>query len=178
MKRAVIVLMLCLICPEGFGTRQADKPPLDARLRKDKPTVYMEFVRQGHREPLANRESEKGIWLRLHNNIKSSIVLNMHGVPSPEYGDASLIYDVLSEGETLIGGSCHVCSVNSLRSGGSLLFSIPAEYLSKGRAVRVKFSYDWEEPNNVTAGQEPEHYVYFYASQLPKSEAQQQVKEH
>ena len=167
--KLVVVVLLCLVCQEGFSTHRNAKGQLNIRLQKDKPTVYMEFVREGHRPALANGESDKGIWLRLHNNTKWSIVMNMHGVPSQDYGDATLIYDVLSEGETIIEGSCHVCSVNSLGSGRSLLFSVPAEHLSRAGAIRVKFSYAWEDSNKVTAGQEPEHYVNFYSTQLPKT---------
>lgn len=172
MKRVVVVFLSCLFWQLGLGAHLDAKAPGDVGLRKDKPTVYMEFVREGHREPLANGESDKGIWLRLHNNTKWSIGLNMHGVPSDDYGDASLIYDVLSEGQASIEGSCHVCSFNSLGSGRSLLFSVPAEHLSKGGALRIKFSYSWEDPNKVAAGREPEHYVYFYSAQLPKSPQQ------
>jgi hypothetical protein len=155
-----------------LGGHQKAKVPFNVHHRRDKPTVYIEFERAGNREPLLARESNSGIWLRLHNNTKWSIVLDMHGVPSDDYGDASLIYDVLSDRQVIIEDSCHACSFNSLGPGRSLLFSVPAEHLSAGRALRIKFSYSWEDSQKVTAGSEPEHYVYFYASQLPKSPQQ------
>jgi hypothetical protein len=150
-----------------LGEHQKANVPWNARIREDKPTVYIEFDHSGNREPLFASESNKGIWLRLHNNTKWPIVLDMHGVPSAVYGDASLIYDVLANRQVIIEGSCHACSFNSLGSGRSLLFSIPTEYLSKGHALRIKFSYGWEGSNKVAGGLEPEHYVYFYSSQLP-----------
>jgi hypothetical protein len=167
--KTLVILVICLFCQVVLGGHQKAKVALDVRLRKDKPTVYIEFERSGNREALFARESNKGIWMQLHNNTKWSIVLNMHGVPSDDYGDASLIYDVLSDRQIVIDGACHVCSFNSLGSGRSLLFSIPAEHLSNGRALRVKFSYSWEGQSGHVTGQEPEHYVYFYASQLPTS---------
>jgi hypothetical protein len=121
----------------------------------------------GDREPLRPSESNIGIWLRLHNNTKWSIILDMNGVPSEKYGDAALIYDELSDRKITFERKCHVCSFNALGSGRSLLFSVPAEHLSKGLGIRIKFSYAWEDYNKVLARQEPEHYVYFYSSQLP-----------
>ena len=173
MKLAVVVFLLCLVCEQVFaGPQEATA----VRLLQEKPSVYMEFVRDGHRDPLYNGESDSGVWLRLHNNTKWSIVLQMNGYPSEDYGDAAVIYDVLSEGQTKIDGRCHVCSVNPLGSGRSLVFSVPAEHLSKRGGVRVKFSYDWEDSHKVTAGLEPEHWVYFYTSQLPKNQSETQVR--
>ena len=135
---------------------------------KDKPDAYIEFERTGHREPLYARESESGIWLRLHNNTSRSIVLEKHGVPSEYYGDASLIYSVFSEGQDIRPDSCHPCSAISLEPGRSLLFSLPAEHLSIGRSLRIEFSYSGENRRKANAGAETNHYIYFHASDLPK----------
>jgi hypothetical protein len=167
-----VFVIFCLACGPIIAGHQNARIPSAVRLQKNKPTVYIEFERSGNRAPLFASESNKGIWLRLHNNTKWSIVLDMNGVPSEDYGDAALIYDVLSDRQVIIPDSCHVCSFNSLGSGHSLLFSIPAEHLSTGRALRIKFSYCWEDSNGVAAGREPEHYVFFYASNLPKSSQQ------
>jgi len=145
------------------------KTPSQARLQKNKPTVYIEFERTGNRPPLFASETGRGIWLRLYNNTKWSIVLDMHGVPSKTYGDASLIYDVLDSHQVINKGSCHACSFNSLGPGRSLLFSVPIEHLANGQAIRVRFKYSWESSENVAADHEPEHYVYFYSSRLPKN---------
>jgi hypothetical protein len=135
------------------------------RIRKDMPTVYITFERTGKRKPLEQGESDEGVWLRLHNNTRWPLRLAMNGVPK-EYGDAALFYDVLSEGKIVIEGRCHVCSSNELRPGSSLLFSLPTEYLAKGGAIRVRFSYGWEQPDDVFADREPRHFVYFYSSKL------------
>jgi hypothetical protein len=91
----------------------------------------------------------------------------MNGVPK-EYGDAALFYDVLAEGKVTFERQCHVCSSNQLQPGGSLRFSLPREDLVKDGAVRVRFSYGWEDPDDVFANREPQHFVYFYASKLPR----------
>lgn len=80
-----------------------------------------------------------------------------------------LYYDVLSGRELVIHLECHVCSHNPLAAGKSFVFSIPREELSTGRALRVPFSYIWEDWNDVSGGREAVHYVLFDASNLPKS---------
>jgi hypothetical protein len=130
------------------------------------PTVYITFERAGNRKPLEQGESDQGVWLKLHNNTGWPLRLAMNGVPK-EYGDAALFYDVLSEGKVVVEGRCHVCSSNQLHPGGSLLFSLPREDLVEGCAIRVKFSYGWEHPDDVFADREPQHFVYFYSSKLP-----------
>jgi hypothetical protein len=55
-----------------------------------------------------------------------------------------------------------------LRGGESVLFSVPREHLPKGMVLRVSFSYEWEDQDDVFAGREVEHVVSFYASKLPQ----------
>lgn len=93
----------------------------------------------------------------------------MGGVASAEYGDVELFYDGLLEEELLFRNRCHVCTTNMLGCGRSLRFSVLRADLGKSRAIRVRFSYSWEDWGDVIVRREPEHYVYFYASQLPKS---------
>lgn len=59
---------------------------------------------------------------------------------------------------------CHVCSSTKLLPGRALVFSVPREMLCDSRKIYVLYSYDWEEYGN-----EPEHRVYFYGSELPKN---------
>lgn len=138
------------------------------RIIKEKPTVYIAFDHAAKREPLLNGESNQGIWLRLHNNTRWAIRLQMNDIPR-QYGDANLFYEVLSENKVVIDMGCHVCSSNKLPPGKSILFSIPREYLNKDLAIRISFSYEWEEDERDSTSLEPEHYVYFYSSELPKT---------
>jgi hypothetical protein len=148
--------------------QKSHRMPEEVRIKKASPTVYITFGHIGRREPLRAGESDQGVWLRLHNNTRWPIVLEMNGVPSA-YGDAGLFYDVLSDRKVIREGRCHVCSSNRLSPGRSLVFSLPREDLAKGGAIRVSFSYGWEDPDEVFAGREPEHYVYFHASKIPQT---------
>ena len=156
----------------GFAQRAQHRESVKAkqqfRIKKDMPTVYITFERAGKRKPLEQGESDEGVWLRLHNNTEWPITVAMNGVPK-EYGDAALFYDVLVGGKVMAEGRCHVCSSNQLSPGGSLLFSMPSENLAEGGAIRVNFSYGWERPDDVFAGREPQHFVYFYSSKVPQT---------
>jgi hypothetical protein len=46
-----------------------------------------------------------------------------------------------------IPAGCHVCSIIQLRSGESLIFSVPRDYLCKNLKIYVPFNYEWEEDN-------------------------------
>lgn len=146
------------------GKRRAER---NIRIVKDRPTVYVSFDHAGKREPLRNGESENGIWLRLHNNTRWAIRLDMGDAPK-EYGDAVLFYEVLSGEKVIVDMRCHVCSTNKLPPGKSILFSLPREYLDEGRAIRIGFSYEWEEDESRSTSLEPQHYVYFYSYNLPR----------
>lgn len=135
---------------------------------KSKQPVYITFERAGKREPLRTGESNEGIWLRLHNKSNKAIILDMSGVPSEEYGDTSLYYDVLSGKDVVIKNSCHVCSVNKVISGESLVFSLPREYLAAGHTLRISFSYAREGEDDVFADGKPKQYVYFQSTKLPQ----------
>jgi hypothetical protein len=62
----------------------------------------------------------------------------------------------------------HVSSPFELRSGESVLFSVPREHLPKGIVLRVKFNYEWEDQDGVPTGREVEHILSYYASKLPQ----------
>ena len=143
-------------------------------LKKGRLSVYLTLERVGQLKSPDPGDDKDRVWLRFHNNTRWPIRLDMGGVPSTEYGDAELFFDGLLDGELVFRNRCHSCTTNKLGSGHSLVFSVPRADLGKGRAIRVRFSYGWEDWGDVTAGREPEHYVYFYASKLPQSSQQKQ----
>lgn len=170
MKTSVsVALLLFTISPVNAGS-WLTIVQREVRLKKSQPSVYISFERIGQLKspnPLDDRER---VWLRLHNNTKWSIMLQMSAVPSQAYGDASLYYDELTKGEVAFRNQCHVCTLNSLGSGKTLLFSIPRNILkSEGGAIRIRFSYGWENQDDVAGGREAEHYVYFDGAKLPQS---------
>lgn len=61
-----------------------------------------------------------------------------------------------------------VFSSGWLPSGSSIIFSVPREHLSKDLAIFIRFNYEWEYGDRTFRSDEPEHRVYFRASDLPK----------
>lgn len=46
------------------------------RLVKTKPSAYISFEKFGMRKPRYQSESDKGIWMRFHNNTKWNLTVN------------------------------------------------------------------------------------------------------
>lgn len=149
-------------------------------LNEEKPTVYITYERSGKLKPLYASESENRIWLRLHNNSRWSLLLAATGGDDKAYGDVSLFYDIdeiqseinnsgeLNKQNPPVGRPLnHTFSVVQLPSGKSVLFSVPKEHIGKGLILKVRFAYEWEGDDSVSANDEPKHYVYFYSTDLP-----------
>lgn len=173
--------MLSLICGLSAFGEAAIRQPLQrpgscctVRLDKNRPSVYITLEREGERAPLRNTESSQGVWLRLHNNTAWVITLDGFEVPNRGYGDIGVFDEIVSnvtdDGLEIIRGGYgppHVSSTVKLKAGKSILFSLPKEHLSENYAIRFEFSYGWEDEDDVYAGREAKHYVYFFSSQLP-----------
>jgi hypothetical protein len=181
----------------------------EASLTHDKPTIYLTFEREGKRERVHANESNRGVWLRLHNNTKWAInfcTLSLYIPPkvkSIRLANSQLILG-LNDGVEV--GMCHgveelrsyqkkltrgrdinatespmqrqpqvgydtgdVFSSAWLPSGSSVVFSVPREHLSKDLAIFVRFHYEWEYGDRTFGSGEPEHRVYFRASDLPEN---------
>ena len=152
--------------PQRAQTNKVRQP----RLRRDKPSVYISFERVGKIDPLETGISDQHIWLRITNNTRWPIWLDVSGVPNKEHGEISLYYTIesVNDGRIIIDSRCHVCSNVPLASGKSWIFVIPLDYLDKDQRIRINFSFDWEGRDGVFAGREAEHSVFFYSSSLPK----------
>jgi hypothetical protein len=73
------------------------------------------------------------------------------------------------DGKIQIDSRCHVCSVNPVGSGRSVIFSIPADYASQDTRMRIEYSFAWERDNEMEGGSYSTHSVLFYFGYLPKS---------
>ena len=181
-----LVSVCCLVFPVLAQRPKPVDKKVDVRINKNQPTVYVTFERKGERKPLYVEESNQGLWLRLHNNTRWTIIMPSFGVPKP-LGDAGLFYEVEAiRGEETIEGPSglevrrlevdrvpigyrldHTYSPLRLESGKSILFSIPREHLVRNLAVRISFHYEWEGEHAISRGNEPQHNVYFCSSKLP-----------
>src|ERR1044072_4584820 len=74
------LLILCSLAVIGLPQQKKNlASDDDIRISKDQPTIYITFVRSGKREPVHNSESKEGVWLRLHNNTKWTLLLEASG---------------------------------------------------------------------------------------------------
>ena len=170
MKR---ILFLGLIFATLFIPALAQKRKMnssDVRLVKNLPNVYLSFERTAKIDPMYEGESNQRIWLRFHNNSRWQVMFCSGLIPK-EYGETEIEYEIERyEGSGEIPGtrSSDSCGYFLLKSGSSVLFSVPQEHLFKGLAVKIQFRYEWEiEPDGSDSLLEPKHFVYFYSSDIP-----------
>jgi hypothetical protein len=192
MKNVILIMFtfLSLVVNSYPQQEMRFKPQSEVRLTKEEPSVYITFERVGKREPLEDGESNEGIWLRLHNNTRWAIIFPKFGIPKAldevgMYYDIETIQKEESFSDTLENGEkekqekevpepplgyklFHASTTMKLLPGRSIVFSVPHEHLAKNLALRINFSYEWEDTTDVFVGREVKHYVYFYSSKLPQ----------
>ena len=191
----IVVCGLMTVVPaQRRGVRLKQR---DVRILRNRPTLYISFVRYGKLEPVQAGENGERVWLRLHNNTRWSISLLASDAPKGT-GDANLHYEVepnprppavlappvvVAPGRVIekqeavaapcdltVSELCHSCTVIKLTPGSSLLFSVPRGHLCWNAILRVIFSYEWEgNAVDVLSGDlEPQHSVAISGFRLPK----------
>lgn len=177
----MLFLFGSLYSVEGQRKNEVSKAS-NIKISADNPSVYITFEKFGKRTPLREGESEDGMWLRIHNNIRHSIRFCSFGTseegeqliaPNNEF-QIGINYDIEITNYKLFGktradapngyptGS--LCFGYELKAGKSVLFSVPAEHLVKGLSIKIPFKYEWEEESEDN----PTHFVYFNSESIPK----------
>src|SRR5256885_16188403 len=101
MKIKVVGLLSLLLClPPALGQQSREEERRAMLLRKDRPSVYVEFERRGKAPPLFEGEKENRIWLRLQNNSKWTIEFCSFSVKE-QYGGTGVVYQVKSYGSSV-----------------------------------------------------------------------------
>jgi len=207
-KVIFIAVVLFVIASSVFSQQNGPSKKADVVVSKGNPTVYITFERAGTRKPMDAGESERGIWLRLHNNTPWSIsfctpglylgsriesyrlrdgrgalglregveILACHGVEQVGYyeseetsnGGININESVRVQNIPVGYNRGHVFSTSWLPPGRSVILSVPREHLAKHLGVYLSFKYEWETAESDSGNNEPEHRVYFRASDLPE----------
>ena len=167
-------LLLTIVIACGLVTViQAQRPNnrrAGALVNANKPAVFLTFLRLTNIKPDDPTDDPNYLFFRLTNNSRWPIWLQMSGVSKKEYGDASLYYAIEDKETSIVrigSTQCHVCSVNPLRPGGSIVFSLPSGHASRDTRMRIEYSFAWERDNEMEGGSYSEHSVVFYFSYLP-----------
>ena len=208
-KASFVLVALFLFASSVFSQHKSPFKKADVVVTKGNPTVYITFERAGTRKPLDAGESERGIWLRLHNNTPWSIsfctpglylgsriepyrlsdgrgalglregveIHACHGVEQVSYYQSektpnrgiNMNESVRVQNIPVGYNRGHVFSAAWLPPGRSVVLSVPREHLAKHLGVYLSFKYEWETAENDSGNNEPEHRVYFRASDLPKT---------
>ena len=158
-------------------------------IRKDRPSVYIEFVKRGKAAPLYAGEGDDRVWLSLNNNTPWVIKFCSLPVPSA-LGEIGVVYSVkhvsapkgtegfsklrtpqetMKQATTIPDGytTGDTCTPYSIGSGESRTFSVPRNHLAKELSIEVEFWYEWENRDNEL-GDYPECLVSFESSRLPR----------
>jgi hypothetical protein len=169
MRLLLTIIIACSLATVVSAQRQKSRRA-GALVDANKPAVYLTFLRSAQIEPLETGVSNRYLWFRITNNSRWPIWLKMSGVPKA-YGDAGLFYTIENEddGKIQVNSRCHVCSVNPVGAGRSVVFSIPADYASQTTRMRIEYSFAWERDNEIEGGSYSNHSALFYFSYLPKS---------
>jgi hypothetical protein len=164
---SIIGIVCCLVAVAPAQRQQ--RRDAQALVHRNKPAVFISFLRTIELEPLRTGYGRKQLLFRITNNTRWPIWFDMSGVPTKEYGDAALFYTIEGkDGKVQDYERCHVCSMNPVGSGRSLVFSIPADYISRDTLLRIAYSFGWDQKNE-TAGSRSTHSVEFYFNSLPNS---------
>ncbi|MBX3278327.1 MAG: hypothetical protein KF868_10025 [Acidobacteria bacterium] len=190
---SVLVSLLCLTTASGSQQSSQNKS-CSILIRKDRPSLYIEFERSGKAPPLFEGEKEERIWLRLYNNTQWVIEFCSFSVKD-HYGGIGIVHEVRRYQTSFgrIDGSTETaplpkernqeepvrtpqgystsdtCTPYSLGSGKSVIFSIPREHLGKNLHIVFEYWPEWENRDNELANS-PQYYLTFSNQILPSSE--------
>jgi hypothetical protein len=147
----------------------AQTRPTSLAINSERPFVYLEFVRVGARQPLAEGEGRLGIWIRLRNNSIYPLDLDVYHVDSAK-AEVALRHTVVAVGQpglrrVPVGyDTSDTGSQITVKPGGSRLFSIPAEHVAPDWYVRVKFEMRLPQ---TPKGRTPTTFVDFVWTDIP-----------
>lgn len=176
----LVVLAIFTLCAVALP-QAAPKLSLDS----SKPFVYISFDHIAPRPPVDKYESHTGLWLRIVNNSAFPIeVIAMEAATKPEL---TLVADEVVGRFTEIrpndpplgpmpaGYSAAIGSPETVASGKSMLFSIPANHVSKAWYLRVPFRF---RLSPLAASEQPICYAEFTLEDVPEDQRAKVQAEH
>lgn len=84
------------------------------------------------------------------------------------FGGGSKINNPVDTATSPVINRSDVFSTSWLPPGGSVIFSVPREHLAQRLAIYIPYNYEWEYRERIVRSDEPQHRVYFRASDLPE----------
>lgn len=140
----------------------------DVKLDRTKPSAFITFERFG--TAVASIQPEAIILLRFRNNSVWNLNVDTVGCKSI-MDECELFYSVhKKDGEQAPRSEqpyCHVCTVRSIAPHESVLFSIPAKFLTKELFITVEFNYEWESSSGGSGRLDNLHRAAFFGDDIP-----------
>ncbi len=174
-KQLVIILVICAFGLVSYSQNKTvsstcRKPILQA----GNPAVFVTFLRMETIRPRNQWDNPNNLFFKLTNNTCWPIYLDMSGVADSRYGDASLYYLIENRktGQRQAGAlDCHVCSINEIGSGKSIIFSLPRRDADRDARMRLRYEFKWErdEPHGDYESSNTMHTVSYSFYGLPDS---------
>lgn len=187
MKLLITTTFICLLASFALSQTELRKRISQNQLNNisleaNKPDVYITFDKITTYKSNRN-ETYEVVWLRLHNNLKGSISFYDYDeslTPTGKIGihyivEKQLKYDKPSSRDSsplpLGFPPYDAPTFYELKSGKSFLFGIPKPHLIEGAKIRIQIFYPWEVGQELQINRNPEHFVYFYESEVPREES-------
>lgn len=185
MKRLSVCFLL-LSVTSLFGQNVSVQ---DFVIDQSKPYVYLKFDHIGPRKPVQDGEGNTGIWLRVVNNCRISIVFPSFAMPkgNPGVGLMDEVVDIESMLQTFnspeeqkeyqrheqvrklkqkpVGYTFETAGVVRVKAGEDVLFSVPLNHVDDDWYMRVRFALELNR-SSISVG--PFTYLPFYEWDIPK----------
>lgn len=164
--------ILCALVPSVWSQISYKQFVID----ESKPYVYLVFDHIGDRKPVSEREGSKGLWLRLVNNCGLPIKISVFDLGTGDLG-VGVNFEVVPAGGRFapdeehhmkepFGYNVDIGTLITIPPKGDLLFSVPAESVTKQWSIKVRFDFDIPGPK--LGGYHPYAVADFTWSRIPE----------
>ncbi len=191
-----VSILLLLVVAHAWGQRTGPTASTASGFVVDpaKPYVYLQLDHVGPRQPRGKDEPSVGIYLRLINNTRLTVVVSTIGGPAGS-SECDLTDEVVSNPKPLItmsGGKfipspsarephnqqpqqepplgyvSEVQTTTPIPPGGQIYFSVPINHVGSTWHFEIPFRFDLPR----THQRQPKSYVSFFEDDLPPKDLQ------
>lgn len=149
------------------------------KINQEQPSVYVTFENYSKYTWDKTQETYDVAWFSLHNNFSGNISFCQYDTSLSATGKIGAHYEIekvpnindptTKNNEDTPRGfpRFDFCNDYKLKSGANFLFGIIQNHLIKGTRIKIQIFYPWEDEMDFGVVNDPKHYIYFYARDLP-----------
>ena len=137
MEKHFMSALLCALIATPLAMSQGAASGNEAKLEKDRPAVYITFECAGSREPRREGESDKGVWLRLHNNLRWALTVPGFDPRVPGFTVPTIVVSKSQASEVAL---YYEVEDTRMRRGRVLLREVPEKNdgMASGQGPRIR----------------------------------------